>query len=252
MSIRDDITIDWSASPRIIEVAAPSVLLTCQDLYDTLRSLESQSDAIDDDTIVDGDGKKRTGPSLTTGLTVTLLNAKVKFADRSGPETVQCIIQDGTLVTDDDSSPLEPSDYTHVVVMNQVGGVIATSSGDVEAISAGVWNRLESIILTPASIGLKVKTLLDAAVSSRAVIGSPMALTPSERTTLALAIWNIANEVEDEISPKVALRAMAAVLCGKVTGGPATPAFSGIGDGHERVRIVADKDGNRTAVMLNL
>jgi hypothetical protein len=251
MAIRNDMTIDWSVSPRIITVASPSALLTCQDLYDTLRSLASQSDAIDDDNIVEGDGKKGLGPGKATGLTVTLLNAKVKFADRSGPGTVQCIIQDGTLATDDGSSPLEPSDYTHVVVMNQVGGVIATSSGDVEAISAGVWNRQESLILTPASIGLRIKTLLDAEVSSRATPGDPMSLTTLERSALALALWNIVDEIEPGISPGDALRFVASILCGKVSGGPDHPAFRGINTDTVRVQMTADANGNRTMVLVN-
>jgi len=252
MSIRDDISIFWSESPRIIEVAAPSALLRVQDLHDTLRNLAALPEAMDEDEIVDSSGKESLGSGVTVGLTVKLLNAKVRFQNRSGPDTVQCLVYDGTLVANDGSTPVAPSTYTSVVVMNQVGGVIATSSGDTEAIAAGVWNRLESLISVPNSIGLRIKTLLDATVSSRAASGEAVALTSSERTALALAIWNIADEIEDGISPKVALRAMSAVLCGKVTGGPATPAFSGIGDGHERVRIVADKDGNRTSVMLNL
>ena len=42
MSIRSDIWVNWSASPRIIWVTAPSVVLTIQDLVDTCRSLEAE------------------------------------------------------------------------------------------------------------------------------------------------------------------------------------------------------------------
>ena len=48
MSFRADITIDWSLSPRIITVAAPSVEVSMQDLYDTLRTLEASSPAMDE------------------------------------------------------------------------------------------------------------------------------------------------------------------------------------------------------------
>jgi hypothetical protein len=147
-------------------------------------------------------------------------------------------------------SAIETTAYTQVVVLNQVGGVIATSSGDVDAISAGVWNRLDSLILTPASIGLRVKNFLDAAVSSRAAPGAAMSLTSLERSTLAISLWNIADEVETGTSPVVALRLMAAILCGKVTGGPASPDFKGIGVNAVRVHMEADANGNRTVVTL--
>jgi hypothetical protein len=141
MSVRSDISIAWAASPRIIEVAAPSVQLKCQDLHDTLRYLAALPEAMDEDDIVDSSGKEPLGGGITVGLTVKLLNAKVRFQSRNGPETTQCIILDGTLVTDDGSTPVAPSYYTSVAVMNQVGGVIATSSADVAAITDAVWGK---------------------------------------------------------------------------------------------------------------
>jgi hypothetical protein len=251
MSIRDDLTIDWSASPRIIEVAAPSALLRCQDLHDTLRSLAAMPEAMDEDEIVDSSGKEVVGAGVAKGITVTLLNAKVRFAARPGPDTIQCIIYQGTLVTADQSIPVAPSAYTHVVVINEVGGVIATASGNVEEIAAGVWNQLESLITLPNSIGLRIKALLDAAVSSRAASGGAMTLTPTERTALTLAIWHLADEVEAGTDPITALRRIAAISAGKVSGGPAHPDFKGIGVDTVRVHMDADADGNRTAVLFD-
>ena len=77
-----------------------------------------------------------------------------------------------------------------------------------------------------------------------------MSLTPLERSTLAIALWNIADEVETGTSPVVALRLMAAILCGKVTGGPSHPDFKGIGVNAVRVHMEADANGNRTVVTL--
>jgi hypothetical protein len=156
MSVRSDISISWEESPRIIEVAAPSVQLKCQDLHDTLRYLAALPDAMDEDDIVDSSGKEPLGGGITVGLTVKLLNAKVRFQSRNGPETTQCIILDGTLVTDDGSTPIAPSYYTSVVVMNQVGGVIATSSADVEAITNAVWGKSAGESVPAGSYGDKI------------------------------------------------------------------------------------------------
>ena len=42
MAFRTDISIDWTTSPRIITLAAPSTEITIQELYDTLRDLEGR------------------------------------------------------------------------------------------------------------------------------------------------------------------------------------------------------------------
>ena len=42
MAFRSDISINWLVNPRIITVEAPSVEVTIQDLYDTIRRLEAR------------------------------------------------------------------------------------------------------------------------------------------------------------------------------------------------------------------
>jgi hypothetical protein len=125
MSFRDDITIDWSVSPRIIEVAAPSTTLTIQDLYDTLRSLGAGVDAIDKDEIIDGSGKEDLGGGTLVGLTVKLLNAQVKFEDRPGPDYIQCTVKDGNLVGGVSGNPIKESAYTQVKLILSAAGTIA-------------------------------------------------------------------------------------------------------------------------------
>jgi hypothetical protein len=44
---------------------------------------------------------------------------------------------------------------------------------------------------------------------------------------------------------------MSAVLCGKVSGGPANPAFRNMVDSKARVVSVADSNGNRSSVTLD-
>lgn len=119
MSIRQDITVNWSLSPRIIEVAAPSIILTVQDLYDTIRSIAASTSGIDEPEIIDGSGKEELGGGILVGLTVKLLNAKVKFEDRL-VSWVICSITGGNLVAVDSNgdsmSPIEPASFVTVTL----------------------------------------------------------------------------------------------------------------------------------------
>jgi hypothetical protein len=91
---------------------------------------------------------------------------------------------------------------------------------------------------------------IDAPISSRAIPGDMMALTPAERTTLANVIWDLANKIENNLTPAQAVRLMAAMLLGLVSGGPSTPVFKGAGVPNVRVSMTADSSGNRTSVIL--
>ena len=112
MAERSDITIDWGvfsrSSPRIIEVDSPSQALKIQDLVDTIRSNtygETPIDQIDDDALLgdisfsDAVGKIPVQPGLQVGIIATLFNAKLRFAARTGPDTVLCTVSEGDLVS---------------------------------------------------------------------------------------------------------------------------------------------------------
>lgn len=151
MSIRPDLTINWAVSPRIIEVAAPSVALTIQDLYDTIRSLGAE--AIDEPEIIDGSGKEILGAGILVGLTIKLLNARVKFEDRSGPDWTVCSIGGGNLVAVDEAGepmgPVEPSAYTQVqVIMSAAGTITITGSGVTEQDKVDIKNAVASELAT--------------------------------------------------------------------------------------------------------
>ncbi len=99
MAIRNDFTIDWELSPRVITIAAPSIECTMQDLLDTLRSLESKTSAMDNPSIVDASGKEVLDATTKVGITVTLQNAVVGFEARSGPDWTICSFVGGNLVS---------------------------------------------------------------------------------------------------------------------------------------------------------
>lgn len=160
-------TFFWEESPRIIQVNAPDTVVTVQQLVNAIRQAEAEIGNLDDDHLIDAVGKDDLGGGIETGIVLTLRNAQIKFEDRAGPDWTRCIIQGGTVVRADGGDPIKESNHCFVVVNNQVGGVIATASGDVDAIAAGVWNRQAALLTAAGSIGKQVKDNIDAAISSR-------------------------------------------------------------------------------------
>lgn len=101
MTIRTDVTIDWESSPRILLVAAPSVEITIQDLYDTCRYFEDTPDGFAYDFLIDAGGKEPLGGTDFVGITATLNNALVAFEARGGPSWVLCKLIGGNIVAID-------------------------------------------------------------------------------------------------------------------------------------------------------
>ena len=120
MAVQSYISVDWDTNPRIVTVADTETSVSVQDVYDTLRSLESASDGIDNDAIVSGAGKEILGPGVAVGLTITLLNAKLAFEARPPSTFIQCRVVGGNLTAVDENgdpmSAIEPTAYTQVVV----------------------------------------------------------------------------------------------------------------------------------------
>lgn len=119
MSIITGVTVDFATSPRIITIPIPITLVTLQDLHDTLRDIEDEPNVIQYLHLIDSAGKENLGGGLAVGITSTLQNAKVAFAARPGPTTIQCILRGGNLVAVDsvgaDLDPVEPTAFTQVV-----------------------------------------------------------------------------------------------------------------------------------------
>lgn len=91
---------------------------------------------------------------------------------------------------------------------------------------------------------------LDVAVSSRAVAGDAMALTPAERTALSTALLDLADAIEAGLSLRGAIRLALAALAGEVSGaGTGTERFrNAVANSKERLVASVDAQGNRTAI----
>ena len=95
MTVRTDIVVDPSRSPRIVTVLAPETELTVQDLHDTLRAWEDSEEGVTFDVIVQSAGKEELGGGVRVGVTTTLQNALVEFEPRN------TVAESGTATTGD-------------------------------------------------------------------------------------------------------------------------------------------------------
>ena len=86
MATRTDIGVDFQPSPRIIEVADPSVEVTMQDLVDTLRITEQEfTKGLAFPKVANASGKDDLGGGVSVGITTSLQNAKLSFEARTTP-----------------------------------------------------------------------------------------------------------------------------------------------------------------------
>lgn len=145
MAVRNDVTIDWRVSPRIIEVASPSTEITVQDLVDTLRDAEDDLENMSYDQIISAAGKEELGGGVLVGITATLLNALLQFEARPGPTYTQCTVSGGNLVAVDDvgvtqTTPINPTAFTQVVVTASSSATLQEQSAiQYSSYGGGVW-----------------------------------------------------------------------------------------------------------------
>lgn len=93
---------------------------------------------------------------------------------------------------------------------------------------------------------------LDAAVTSRAVTGDAMALTPGERNSVADALLDRVNAIETSFTVRQSLRILSAALAGKLSGAAGTTVtIRNVGDSKDRVVATVDSSGNRTSITLD-
>ena len=78
MTVRSDIVVDWTLSPRIILIEGTDEL-SIQDLVDTCRFLEMGPTNFSEDHLIEASGKEELGSGVLVGITAKLRNAKVAF-----------------------------------------------------------------------------------------------------------------------------------------------------------------------------
>jgi len=156
MAVRTDVTIDYTVSPRIITVDSPSVLITIQDIHDTVASIEADLDTgMQFTQVIASAGKEFIDTGELVGVTATLQDAKLAFEDRAGPSFIQCKVSGGNLVAVDDMDvpidPIQTTDFTQVVYRGStsptiletgVSGLTAPESAKLTLIEQLLRNKL--------------------------------------------------------------------------------------------------------------
>ncbi len=83
MAERGDIAVNWTLSPRLVRVDAPSTEVVMQDVHDTLVVAEASQNGMDEPQIISSEGKGDLGGGVTVGITSQLKNGQVAFAART-------------------------------------------------------------------------------------------------------------------------------------------------------------------------
>lgn len=82
MAVRTDVTVNFTPSPRVIRIGAPSTEITVQDLHDTLRTIEARVENLDESRLIASAGKEDLGGEVRVGITSTLQDAQLEFEPR--------------------------------------------------------------------------------------------------------------------------------------------------------------------------
>lgn len=134
MAVRNDLSVDFIASPRIITVASPSTTLTIQDLHDTIKTIEAYIWNMSFPKLLNSFGKQDLGGSVLVGITAELQNAKVAFEARGGPSYTLCTISGGNLVAKDTAgdtmSPISPTAFTQIVLSQSSSATIIQDTAE--------------------------------------------------------------------------------------------------------------------------
>ena len=147
---------------NLITVLVPDTEVTVQELLNAIRNWEDELINLDVPKIANATGKDDLGGGVSVGITLKLLNWKVKFEARTGPDWVICNIRGGNLVAvddiDDAMSPIEPSDYVTVTLTASSSATIAEGSGGSTpaTIASAVWDKKTADHVVAGSFGEKV------------------------------------------------------------------------------------------------
>lgn len=129
MAYLNEITIDYTVSPRIILIAAPVTVVTCQDILETCVTIQSRIENLSEKNIIESSGLEELGGGVTNGLTIKILDALIKFEDRVTPTV--CKITGGNIVSFDTTSQLyleTPLEYSAFVMPTYTTSSSATQS----------------------------------------------------------------------------------------------------------------------------
>lgn len=179
-------TFTFDKTANVITVAAPDLIVTIPELITAIRDFEDNQFGMDISKIADASGKEDLGGGVSVGLTLKLLDWKLKFADRAGPTTVLADVVGGNLIAVDENgdfvNPIEPSTFVTVTKTASSSATLITGAGDAAAIADAVWDELIAQHQNTGSVG---ESLFHTSESS----ANP-APASVDNEAVAEAVWN--------------------------------------------------------------
>ena len=97
------VTVDFTLSPRIINIPVSIDDVIIQDIHDTLREIEDDPSSMNYPDLISSAGKEPLGGGVNVGITSTLNNAKLAFLSNiiaSASGTATSLDATGTILTD--------------------------------------------------------------------------------------------------------------------------------------------------------
>ena len=151
---------------RIITVKAPTIDITLQELINAIQDWQDELIHMDVDNIALASGKQYLSTGVYVGLTIQLLNWKIKFEDRPGPVWAFCSISGGNLVAVDGAgvpmNPLSTSTFINITLEKATSAALLAGSGGITV--GDIWNEPKAGYIVPGSFG----DYLDSQVSAAA------------------------------------------------------------------------------------
>ena len=118
-----DLRFAFHHDTAIIEILAPTLSITVQEVVDAVAFHRAQPDYIDNSEIMVAEGKIPI-PGIGNSLIVTMKDMwRIQFEDRPGPDFVQAQIGSGVLVGDGGTNPIAPGAFVSVNISQAVSGV---------------------------------------------------------------------------------------------------------------------------------
>ncbi len=156
---------------KLITVPITDTKVTIQELLNESRDYQDELPIMDMKNMINCYGKQPLGDGVYVGLTAELLDGwQIKFADRPGPNTIECTVSGGNIVAYDETGtsqfPLEPSNYVFATISASSSATLIDFSPTF--IADAVWDENLSTHTTPGTAGKivsSIKKLVDAIIA---------------------------------------------------------------------------------------
>lgn len=138
---------------RLIIVQSPTTTVSCQEILNACRDFEDEFYGIDIYHIAVASGKQDLGGGVSVGITLTLLNWRLQFEARPGPDWIACEVNGGNLLAVDSVgefiNPIAPSAYVSATRTTAASATLQEQA----AIEFGSFNGSVTIDVTNGVAG---------------------------------------------------------------------------------------------------